>query len=82
MRARRRGGALRERDPGRGRHAQRTRDDGLIRERPALVGHPHSPIQPVFDDDVSRSNIAPHLIAVPVVGHCPVTAQASCGLDA
>jgi len=83
MRACRRDRALRARDLGRRRHAQRTRGDRLIRERPpAFVGHPHRPIHSVFDDDVGRPDSAPHLIELPVVDHRPVTAQAPGRLDA
>jgi hypothetical protein len=82
MRACRRDRALWERDPGRRRHAQRTRDDGLVCERSALVSHPHRPIHPFFDHDVGRPDIGPHLIELPVMGHRPVTAQAPCGLEA
>ena len=82
MRACQRNHALGARDLGRGRHAQRTRDDRLIRERPTVVGHPPRPIHSVFDDDVDRPDIAPHRIELPVVGHRPVTAQAPGGREA
>ena len=49
------------------------RDDGLIPERPAVVGHPHYPIHSVFDDDVGRPDIAPHLIELPMVGYGPIS---------
>lgn len=74
--------ALRAGDFGRGRHAQRARADRLIRERPTVVGHPHRPIHSVFYDDMGRPDIAPHLIELPMVGHRPVTAQASGRLEA
>ena len=40
-----------------------------------MVGDPHRPIHAVFDDDVGRSDMRPHLIELSVVDHRPVTAQ-------
>ena len=54
----------------------------MIVQGPVIVGDPHRPIHSVFDDDVGRPDIAPHLIELPMVGHRPVTAQASGRLEA
>lgn len=64
------------RDLGLGRlsHSLGTSGDGVIVQWPAIVGDPHCPIHSVFDYDVGRSDIRPHLIEVPVVDHRPVTA--------
>ena len=58
------------------------RDDGLIRERPTIAGHPPCPIHSVFDDDVGRPDVIPYLIELPVMGYRPVMAQASGRLEA
>ena len=51
-------------------------------ERSTVVGHPHRPIHPFLHLHMGRQDIGLDLIAVPVVRHRPVTAQAPCGLDA
>ena len=62
-------------------HSLGTSGDGVIVQWAAVGRDPHRPIHPVFDYDVGRPDIGPHLIEAPVVGHRPVTAQAPCGLD-
>ncbi|TKB89604.1 MAG: hypothetical protein E8D41_13460 [Nitrospira sp.] len=62
MGACRRDRALRARDLGRGRHAQRTRDDRLIREWPTVVGH----VNQAWDKDLVR-----------LAGTAPITKLAS-----
>ncbi len=61
-------------------HARRTSGDGLIVERPALVGDPHRPVHPFFHLHVRGPDRVVDLIEVPVVRHRPVPPQHPCRL--
>ena len=51
-------------------------------ERSTVVGHPHRPIHPFLHLHMGRPDVGLYLIAVPVVRHRPVPAQAPGRLEA
>ena len=58
------------------------RGNGLIRERLAVVGDPHRPIDPFFHLHLGRPDIVADLIELPVMGHGPIAAQDTRGFEA
>ena len=65
-----------------GPHLDRSRGNGLIRERLAVVGDPHRSIDPFFHLHLGRPDVVADLIELPVVGYGPIAAQDARGFEA
>lgn len=67
---------------GEGPHPDRSRGNGLIRERLAVVGDSHRSIDPLFHLHLGCPDVVADLIKLPVVGDGPITAQDVRGFEA
>ena len=68
-------GAVRERDRGGSRHVHRTRGDGLVGERLALMGDAQRSVHPFFHQHLRSPDVGLDLIELPVVRPRPLTAH-------